>query len=190
MATVLERLRGAGVAAGAAVARYHIVDALVTAAGGAVGVKLSDYLKTNKTIVRLYQSAKEWGDFIIGFAIPIVYELAKERFRGVPYLDQFIYGMSAVLMSKTISVMMGEPFALVLSNGDLYYKNLSPVNGELGVMVDGVKGTYNVDNKSWSINVSEGVHDIVVIGAKKATYFREYTPSITSATQTSATSAK
>ena len=186
MATVLERLRGIGAVGANVMSKYHVVDALVAAAGGAVAVKLSDYLKTNKTVVRLYQSAKEWGDFIIGFAIPMIYELTKERFGRIPYLDQFVYGLGAVLMSNTIAVLMGSPFALVLSDGSLYYKNLSPVNNELGVMVDGTRGTYNVSNKTWSINVAEGAHDIVVIGAKKAVYFREYTPAITA----QATSAK
>ena len=179
LATVLERLRGVGAAAGRAVTRYHIAEALVTAAGGAVGVKVSDYLKTNKTTVKLYQSLKEWGDFVIGFAIPIVYELAKERFRGVPYLDQFIYGMSAVLMSNTLSVVMGAPFAIILDNGELYTKNISPKDNTFLVLVDGNANAYDAQNKTWANDIPEGAHDIVVVGAKKGKYFKQYTPAIT-----------
>lgn len=187
MAAILERLRAGAVAAGRAAIQYKIADALVTGAGATAGIKVRELIMTNKTLVRLHQELKEWGDFIGGVGLVILYELLKSRIpvggQLAEYLDKFVYGLSAYIMSESLKTFIGYPFAVVMSDGTLYTKNLEkhPDMNAYMVMVDGKPYTYDPEAKAWSgeENIPEGTHDIVVIGAKKAVYFKQYTPAIT-----------
>ena len=157
----------------------NIINVAAPMLGAGIGAKLKEVFMTNKTAIQLFWSLKEWGGLVAGVGITLLYEMVRERLPNSAFFDYIVGGLAADLGAESFSTLFGMPYALVLSDGKLYTKNIS--GAKLTVYVDGNRYTYDTATGQWSgpADIAEGVHDIVVVGDTKGKYIRQYTPQIT-----------
>jgi len=159
-------------------------ESLMYGAGGLIGGYAKQKLKEQKFYVQYFEkNFKEWAGVVFSVVIGAVWRLAQRhgivrqgmlQVQGIS-LEHIVTGVIAAISAETGRVLAGDTEIFALGGLKIKAKNIDTVKS---VIVDGSDVTNNANINGDEITlpntVSEGVHDVTVVGTAKAAYNKIY----------------
>lgn len=160
------------------------IESLEYGAGGVLGGYAKQKLKEQAFYAKYFEkNFKEWSGVVFSVVLGAVYQLLKRQglvrpetmqVRGIS-IEHLVTGVIAALSSETGRVLAGDTELFSLGSRKVLAKNVDTVKS---VIVDGTDVTQNASVSGEEVTlpdtVSEGVHDVIVLGTKKAAYNKIY----------------
>jgi len=159
-------------------------ESLMYGAGGVLGGYINNKLKEQAFYAKYFEkNFKEWSGVVFSVVLGAVYQLLKRQglvraemmqVRGIS-IEHIVTGTIAALSSNTGRILAGDTDIFALGSRKILAKN---VDNPRSVIVDGEdvtkESTISGEEITLPNTVSEGVHDVIVIGTKKAAYNKIY----------------